>query len=451
MTIFFVLIADALSSFVNAFILRRTNDLLSAHLPPKLIQLVCCKMTPIQIDLYTNFVQSRSVTSLLTNKIGKALSAITTVRKLMNHPKLIFDMVQAGKSKSNSRGKTGFEECHDSLRPELYEGSGKGYRSELPQGWEEYSGKFAVAARMLDLLRKQTKDRVVIVSNFTQTLDLFTTLCRERRYPFLRLDGSISLKKRKVMVNKFNDQKDDQFVFLLSSKAGGCGLNLIGGNRLILFDMSWNPADDKQAAARVWRDGQQRRVYVYKFMTTGTIEEKIFQRQINKEGLQSVVDKKSDSGRQAETNVMSFEELRDLFTYNPDTLSTTYEHMVLEKDEEDIISQDTCKRVRTEEVDKKQQGNPKEDDLANWGLHSDVSTVPDQCLQLCGRDDVSFVFSCQVDGRPVPPESPLLPATDQKPSSRTVLGPRSTNLGNGRDMLKNQPKQTIICDSEEDE
>jgi hypothetical protein len=148
---------------------------------------------------------------------------------------------------------------------------------------------------------------------------------------------------------------------------------------------------------------------------------------------------------------MSFEELRDLFTYNPDTLSTTYEHMVLGEDEEDVISQDTCKRVRTEEVDKKQQGNPKEDDLANWGLHSDVSTVPDRCLQLCGRDDVSFVFSCQVDGRPVPPESPLLPATDQKPSSRTVLGPRSTNLGTGRGMLKNQMKQTIICDSEEDE
>eukprot|EP00889_Picochlorum_renovo_P000864 jgi/Picre1/27894/NNA_000857.t1 len=126
-------------------------------------------------------------------------------------------------------------------------------------------------------------------------------------------------------------------------------------------------------------------------LTTGTIEEKIFQRQINKEGLQSVVDRKSDSGRQ-ETNVMSFEELRDLFSYNPDTLSTTYEHMVLEKDEEDMISQETWKRIRTESVDKKQEGNPKEDDLANWGLHSDVSTVPDQCLQLCGGNDVSLCF-----------------------------------------------------------
>lgn len=69
----------------------------------------------------------------------------------------------------------------------------------------------------------------------------------------------MGVKKRRILVEDFNDKTKDQFVFLLSSKAGGCGLNLIGGNRLVLFDPDWNPATDKQAAARVWRDGQKRR------------------------------------------------------------------------------------------------------------------------------------------------------------------------------------------------
>ena len=69
-------------------------------------------------------------------------------------------------------------------------------------------------------------------------------------------------------------------VFLLSSKAGGVGLNLIGGNVVILYDIDWNPANDQQAMARVWRDGQRKNVTIYRLLTTGTIEEKIFQRQV---------------------------------------------------------------------------------------------------------------------------------------------------------------------------
>jgi DNA repair and recombination RAD54-like protein len=98
---------------------------------------------------------------------------------------------------------------------------------------------------------------------------------RRRRYPALRLDGSVTISKRQVLVKQFNDMSANQFAFLLSSKAGGCGLNLIGGNRLVLFDPDWNPANDKQAAGRVWRDGQKKRVFVYRFLSSGTIEEKV--------------------------------------------------------------------------------------------------------------------------------------------------------------------------------
>lgn len=87
--------------------------------------------------------------------------------------------------------------------------------------------------------------------------------------------------------------------------SGGCGLNLIGANRLILFDPDWNPATDLQAAARVWRDGQRKKVYVYRFLATGTLEEKVFQRQLNKKGLQTIVVEEGD-----EVNALSSDDLR---------------------------------------------------------------------------------------------------------------------------------------------
>jgi hypothetical protein len=101
---------------------------------------------------------------------------------------------------------------------------------------------------------------------------------------------------------------------------GGCGLNLIGGNRLILFDPDWNPATDLQAAARVWRDGQKKKVYVYRFLAAGTLEEKVFQRQLSKKGLQTIVVEEGD-----EATALSSEDLANLFTLNPDTPSDTHD------------------------------------------------------------------------------------------------------------------------------
>jgi DNA repair and recombination RAD54-like protein len=93
-------------------------------------------------------------------------------------------------------------------------------------------------------------------------------MCRNYKYPVLRLDGTMTIPKRMKLVDKFNDPEGGQFVFLLSSKAGGCGINLVGANRLILFDPDWNPAADQQALARVWRDGQTKECFVYRFIST---------------------------------------------------------------------------------------------------------------------------------------------------------------------------------------
>ena len=186
----------------------------------------------------------------------------------------------------------------------------------------ELSGKMFVLWRLMTEMRKPNcRDKIVIVSNYTQTLDLIGQMCSTSGWAFCRLDGSIGMKKRQKMVDEFNDPNSSLIAFLLSSKAGGCGLNLIGGNRLVLFDPDWNPAVDKQAAARCWRDGQKKRCFTYRFLATGTVEEKIFQRQLSKEGLQSVVDDKE------QVNIISSKDLRNLFKLRINSPSDTHDKL----------------------------------------------------------------------------------------------------------------------------
>ena len=122
----------------------------------------------------------------------------------------------------------------------------KGFENALqlfPQGFNtkqiqcELSGKMAVLDYLLAAIKANTNDKVVLVSNYTQTLDMFTKLCVMRRYNHVRLDGSMSIKKRGKIVEQFNDPSSSDYIFMLSSKAGGCGLNLIGANRKLSFNL----------------------------------------------------------------------------------------------------------------------------------------------------------------------------------------------------------------------
>lgn len=122
----------------------------------------------------------------------------------------------------------------------------------------KYSAKFSILERFLHKIKTESDDKIVLISNYTQTLDLIEKMCRYKHYSAVRLDGTMSINKRQKLVDRFNDPEGQEFIFLLSSKAGGCGINLIGANRLILMDPDWNPAADQQALARVWRDGQKR-------------------------------------------------------------------------------------------------------------------------------------------------------------------------------------------------
>ncbi|GFR93736.1 DNA repair and recombination protein RAD54 [Elysia marginata] len=156
-----------------------------------------------------------------------------------------------------------------------------------------------------------------------ETLDLLEGFCESQGYTFLRLDGQTPTGQRQELVNRFNKLSMHR-IFLLSSKAGGVGLNLIGASRLILYDIDWNPANDLQAMARVWRDGQRKQVFIYRLLTTGSIEEKVYQRQISKQGLSgTIMDHAGKSGASSGVQ-FSLEDLKDLFSFNESTDCETH-------------------------------------------------------------------------------------------------------------------------------
>ena len=306
-----------LSAIVNQFVLRRTNVLLSQHLPPKVIEIVCCRPTELQIALYTHFINSKAVRRMLSSDGdgdgdgGKSarpqvLPLITALKKLCNHPKLIYDVMRAPPDPSRGAGAVAAHKAFDGCDAIFAKHRWPAASPEL-QSAAGHSGKMYVLEELLKSVRSQSRDRWVIVSNSTSALDVMASMCKRHNWATLRLDGSTTIKKRTELVNTLNTLTNNIYVFLLSSRAGGCGLNLVGANRLVLFDPDWNPAVDKQAAARVWRDGQTKRCFVYRFLTTGSIEEKVYQRQLSKEGLTGVL------GGSASDSGISTEELKDLF------------------------------------------------------------------------------------------------------------------------------------------
>ncbi|KAI5837307.1 helicase swr1 [Morchella snyderi] len=295
-----------LADLVNKFIIRRTNDILSKYLPVKYEHVVFCKLAPFQEALYKYFITSPEIKSLLRGKGSQPLKAIGLLKKLCNHPDLL-DLPDD------------LPGCENLFPEDYIPKDARSSRDREVKTW--YSGKMVVLDRMLARIRQDTNDKIVLISNYTQTLDIFEKLCRSRGYGSLRLDGSMNVNKRQKLVDKFNNPEGEEFVFLLSSKAGGCGLNLIGANRLVLFDPDWNPAADQQALARVWRDGQKKDCFVYRFIATGTIEEKIFQRQSHKQSLSSCV---VDGGEDVERH-FTLDSLKELFLFHPDTNSNTHD------------------------------------------------------------------------------------------------------------------------------
>ena len=171
----------------------------------------------------------------------------------------------------------------------------------------EKSAKLLVLDSFLSRLKVSSPgDKVVVVSNFTSMLSQVQHLASIRSWKFLQLDGSVPVKNRQYLIDRFNNSDTGEygtFLFLLSAKAGGVGINLIGANHLILLDADWNPATDIQAMARIWREGQRKAVFIYRFMSVGTIEQSIIGRQNKKMSLESIVTKKAEIETETHDNL----------------------------------------------------------------------------------------------------------------------------------------------------
>nr|CAD2193257.1 unnamed protein product [Meloidogyne enterolobii] len=154
----------------------------------------------------------------------------------------------------------------------------------------------------------QQQQKVLLFSQSRQMLTILEGFMSRENYKYLRMDGTTPIGKRQNLVNQFNTDKDI-FTFLLTTKVGGLGINLTGANRVLIYDPDWNPSTDAQARERALRIGQQRAVTVYRLLTSGTIEEKIYQRQIFKHFLANRVLVNPKQQRFFKTN-----DLHELFT-----------------------------------------------------------------------------------------------------------------------------------------
>jgi DNA helicase INO80 len=149
------------------------------------------------------------------------------------------------------------------------------------------SGKMVELHRLLQKLH-QENHRVLVFCQMTKMMDLLEEYLWYMRYSFFRMDGSTPVGERRDMVHDFQT-RDDIFLFLLSTRAGGLGITLTAADTVIFYDHDWNPTSDEQATDRAHRIGQEKQVTVYRLVAKGTIEERIMLRALQKRNIQKAV------------------------------------------------------------------------------------------------------------------------------------------------------------------
>ena len=263
-------LTQKLQNKIQPFLLqRRKADVLAHLMPAKEETIVSVELTRLQKETY-RAVYEKNLAVLSGPK--KTVPSLTNVhmelRKCCNHPFLV----------------AGVEER---VTHELED------YSRIMEYLINASGKMVFLDKLLGKLHKEGS-KILIFSQFTMMLDLIEDYLRWRGYVFERLDGAIKGQQRQEAVDRFNRTPEDpasggSFVFLLSTKAGGVGLNLTAANYVLLFDHDWNPQNDLQAQARCHRIGQTREVMIFRLVTRGTYEEKMFQVASQKLGLEQAV------------------------------------------------------------------------------------------------------------------------------------------------------------------
>ncbi|KAK9144440.1 hypothetical protein Sjap_004343 [Stephania japonica] len=269
--------AVVLRDLIMPYLLRRMKADVNAQLPKKTEHVLFCSLTAEQRSIYRAFLASSEVEQIFDGN-RNSLYGIDIMRKICNHPDLL-------------------EREHASHNPEY--------------GNPERSGKMKVVAEVLKVWKDQGH-KVLLFSQTQQMLDILEGFLQSHEYIYRRMDGLTPVKQRMALIDEFNNS-NDIFIFILTTRVGGLGTNLTGANRVIIFDPDWNPSTDMQARERAWRIGQTRDVIVYRLITRGTIEEKVYHRQIYKHFLTNKILKNPQQRR-----FFKARDMKDLFTLQDD-------------------------------------------------------------------------------------------------------------------------------------
>ncbi|KAM4607513.1 DNA excision repair protein ERCC-6 [Polymixia lowei] len=277
--------ACVLRDTINPYLLRRMKADVKANLalPDKNEQVLFCRITEEQRQVYQSFLDSKEVYQMLNGDM-QVFSGLIALRKICNHP----DLFSGG--------------------PRILKGIPEDQLTEEEHfGYWKRSGKLMVVESLLRLWFRQGH-RVLLFTQSRQMLEILEVFVRENNYSYLKMDGTTTIASRQPLIARYNEDRSI-FIFLLTTRVGGLGVNLTGANRVIIYDPDWNPSTDTQARERAWRIGQTQQVTVYRLLTAGTIEEKIYHRQIFKQFLTNRVLKDPKQRRFFKSN-----DIYELFT-----------------------------------------------------------------------------------------------------------------------------------------
>ncbi|XP_051759238.1 LOW QUALITY PROTEIN: DNA excision repair protein ERCC-6-like 2 [Ctenopharyngodon idella] len=374
-----------LAKKLSHWFLRRTKAIISDQLPKKDDRVVYCSLTDFQRTVYRAVLDTDDVTLLLQSSAkchcgsGRPrkkccyklnadgvpvrhlyFSYLAILRKVANHVALL--QSKEGTSKKQEKYVTAI--CEQVFRkfPDFTERCKQAAFEAMSDPM--YSGKMKVLQKLLNHFIAK-KDKVLLFSLSTKLLDVLESYCMAEGLEYHRLDGNTKSKDRVKIVREFNSSREVNLC-LVSTLAGGLGLNFIGANVVVLFDPTWNPANDLQAIDRVYRIGQCRDVTVFRLISLGTVEEIIYLRQIYKQQLQSSVIGRENARRYFEAVQGTDGKAGELFgtrnLFRLQTDGTCLTHRILEREGRVEVG---IKTARTQALDERmQEPDPQSADAA---------------------------------------------------------------------------------------
>ncbi|ETS05564.1 hypothetical protein M419DRAFT_5890 [Trichoderma reesei RUT C-30] len=280
---------------------RATTQVVRHELPAKYEFVIFVEATPLQKRLYDIYLNEMASTleNAKSKKVMRVIGASQHLALICNHPRCFRQkVVEASRASAapqpRGRGRKDDDEDGASVAAAAFP------QSMISAVLKETIGDIAnpTLSRKVELLlmildeARAVKDKVLVFSHSILTLDYLGELFKQQGRAVCRLDGSTAVAKRQEQIKAFNT--GDSEIYLISTRAGGVGLNIYGANRVVIFDFRWNPVSEQQAVGRAYRFGQEKTVYVYQFVTSGAFEEQLQNKNVFKMQLASrVVDKKN--------------------------------------------------------------------------------------------------------------------------------------------------------------